>query len=456
MPVGLDVEAKNVNTDVEVANVSGDDVARYKLPFIERNVHAADVSEPSDSANCGAVDDAIWSVNLGDVVPNPTVPRAESKALSATAPSAAPFLYWNSVPVPAGVAPPPVTQVPFSAKQPDVMLIPTFDVVVAEPEMLRPDTVVVPKPVADTRSAVVDAEFATSNKFVSFTPPNTVKRAYGVDVPMPVYPPFEILKTVVEVERSVDDEMRNALVDEAIPNVHANASAPTWIGTSPIAVLDGSPNDATPVFEIEKSVVVAVAVDDATAKSMLPTSVSVAYAWTDNFAHGDDVPTPRRLLVLSNAIRSWNERFDADVQNAKRSVAPEPVTDPPPVEIHEPLKAKQPAVMFKPLLNVDVAEPVTLKIAIEVEPVDESSVKIDDDVVANVDGDDVEIYNLLLIARKLNGAFVAEPSANVSCGRVDDATVSVHCGVVVPRPNAPIADEYALAVTPPNEPPLLY
>ena len=164
---------------------------------------------------------------LGDVVPNPTAPRAESKALRATAPNEPPFRYWSSVPEPEGEPEPPPTHVLFIAKQPDVMLIPTFEVVEAEPVILRPVTVVVPNPVAETESAVVDAEFATSNNVVSVLNPNTVKRAYGDVVPIAVRPPFEMLKTVVDVERSVDDAMRNALVVDAIPNVHAFASAPT-------------------------------------------------------------------------------------------------------------------------------------------------------------------------------------------------------------------------------------
>ena len=55
----------------------------------------------------------------------------------------------------------------------------------AEPVIFNPERVVVPKPVADTRSAVVEAEFETSKRLVSPTAPHTVRRAYGVDVPAP-------------------------------------------------------------------------------------------------------------------------------------------------------------------------------------------------------------------------------------------------------------------------------
>ena len=78
---------------VEVAKVLADEDARKKLPLMERKVHGLEVSDPSESASCGAVDDASVNVHLGVVVPKPTAPRAESKALKATAPNDAPFLY---------------------------------------------------------------------------------------------------------------------------------------------------------------------------------------------------------------------------------------------------------------------------------------------------------------------------------------------------------------------------
>ena len=55
------------------------------------------------------------------------------------------------------------TQVPFTAKQPEVMLYPTFEVEVAEPEMFKPESVVVPKPSAATvRNLVAFDDEATS------------------------------------------------------------------------------------------------------------------------------------------------------------------------------------------------------------------------------------------------------------------------------------------------------
>jgi hypothetical protein len=58
-----------------------------------------------------------------------------------------------------------------------VRLNPTLDVVVAWPLIARPASVVVPKPVFETLRSVVDAEFATSKRFVSVVEPNTVRRA---------------------------------------------------------------------------------------------------------------------------------------------------------------------------------------------------------------------------------------------------------------------------------------
>ena len=50
----------------------------------------------------------------------------------------------------------PVTQVPLIAKQPVVMLKPTFDVEVAWPMILNPLTVVVPKPPSATSNIDVE------------------------------------------------------------------------------------------------------------------------------------------------------------------------------------------------------------------------------------------------------------------------------------------------------------
>lgn len=199
-----------------------------------------------------------------------------------------------------------------------------------------------------------------------------------------------------------------------------------------------------PVFETEKSVVVADAVEDAIAKSILPCKVSVANACTESFAHGVDVPTPRRLFVLSIARRSWNETFDDDVQYAKRLAEPEPVTEPePPTQVPE--IEKQPVVKLMPLPKVDVAVPETSSFRMVVEAVDESKLKYDEDVVANVEADDVERYKKLLIARKLNGAFVSDPSVSVSCGVVEVEIVTrlVADGVEVPNPDKPFTKRAA-------------
>ena len=49
------------------------------------------------------------------------------------------------------------------AKHPPVRLNPTFDVDVADPEIVNPESVVVPNPVLDTFRNVVEAVLVTSN-----------------------------------------------------------------------------------------------------------------------------------------------------------------------------------------------------------------------------------------------------------------------------------------------------
>ena len=48
------------------------------------------------------------------------------------------------------------THVPFKAKHPPLRLTPTFDVDVAKPEMFKPRTVVVPKPVPEISRAEIE------------------------------------------------------------------------------------------------------------------------------------------------------------------------------------------------------------------------------------------------------------------------------------------------------------
>src|SRR3989344_6324263 len=132
----------------DVANVDGEDVAIYKFPAAERNVHGLLVDEPSKSASCGPVDDAAVSDHFGVDVPTPSTVRFVSK--------------WNSVlfeSVVASVknailfaAPPDTplpepTQVLFTAKHPPVRFQPTLLVEVANPETVSPVSVVVPNPV---------------------------------------------------------------------------------------------------------------------------------------------------------------------------------------------------------------------------------------------------------------------------------------------------------------------
>ncbi len=100
-------------------------------------------------------------------------------------------------------------QVPFTAKQPEVMLKPTLDVEVAEPETVRPESVVVPKPVAETDrklvfvdpAVLVDEAIEKSDVFES---PYCLKMKTferGVVVPMPILPDVKaIFETVDEAK----------------------------------------------------------------------------------------------------------------------------------------------------------------------------------------------------------------------------------------------------------------
>ena len=60
------------------------------------------------------------------------------------------------------------------------------------------------------------------------------------------------------------------------------------------------------------------------------------------------------------------------------------------------------------------------------------------EVVAKVDGEEVEKYRFPPAERKFHGAFVSDPSVSASCGPDADETVScAGLGVVVPIPIAP-------------------
>src|SRR3989344_331054 len=97
------------------------------------------------------------------------------------------------------------------AKQPEVILNPTSEVEVALPEMLRPESVVVPKPVAATERNFVAFEVeATSNSgFVCVVVACTAKVAKGVEVPSPKFP-FEESK-----RNCVPPAFPNRIVEEA-------------------------------------------------------------------------------------------------------------------------------------------------------------------------------------------------------------------------------------------------
>ena len=78
-------------------------------------------------------------------------------------------------------------QTPFTATHPPVTLKPTLDVLVALPEIVSPDTVVVPKPVLATVShgAVV---LPTQNEKLSPATELTASLAAGDVVPTPSFP----------------------------------------------------------------------------------------------------------------------------------------------------------------------------------------------------------------------------------------------------------------------------
>ena len=80
----------------------------------ERIVQAFEVSEPSESASCALVEDAIWSVKRGVEVPRPKVVRLSfQKKLEALLESDVPLENWTEPDAPLADEPP--TQVPFTA-----------------------------------------------------------------------------------------------------------------------------------------------------------------------------------------------------------------------------------------------------------------------------------------------------------------------------------------------------
>ena len=93
----------------------------------------------------------------------------------------------------------------------------------------------------------------------------------------------------------------------------------------------------------------------------------------------------------------------------------------PPV-MHTLLTEKHPVARLIPAPKVEVAEPVTSRRSNVVEPVVLFRAKMAGVVVANVVGEDVEIYRVLATVRKLNGAPVAEPSESVNWGAVELAS----------------------------------
>jgi hypothetical protein len=111
-------------------------------------------------------------------------------------------------------------------------------------------------------------------------------------------------------------------------------------------------------------------------------------------------------------------------------------------ERHVLLIAKHPAWRLMPFpVKEEVAVPVTSSLRAVVEPVVALKARNEVVVVAKVVGDDVEKYRVLLMARRLNGAFVKEASVRASCGAVEEEIVRAHCGVEVPMPRAEVVAE---------------
>jgi hypothetical protein len=80
----VDPMIENADSVVD-ANVVGDEVDKKKLPMMVRNVQWLDVSDPSESASCAPVDDAIWSAHCGVVVPIPIYPDCAMRIRSRSA-----------------------------------------------------------------------------------------------------------------------------------------------------------------------------------------------------------------------------------------------------------------------------------------------------------------------------------------------------------------------------------
>lgn len=75
---------------VDVAKVLGLEVPIYRVPPAVLKLHWFDVSEPSESESCGAVEVASDNRNEGDVVPIPNVPRLPSNVKKGEVPGTKP------------------------------------------------------------------------------------------------------------------------------------------------------------------------------------------------------------------------------------------------------------------------------------------------------------------------------------------------------------------------------
>ncbi len=169
---------------------------------------------PPSTERPAVTESAEFAEETVSVATEPKVVRPEvlvKYARPETAMSVVVAIWYGSA---ADVLPP--TQTPPIAKQPPERLIPTFEVEVAEPEMVRPESVVVPKPSAATvRNCVVGTDEAIWN--AGAVCPDCVctpRVPNGVEVPIPSLP------MISRSAAKVDD------AETMTPTVVVGASAP--------------------------------------------------------------------------------------------------------------------------------------------------------------------------------------------------------------------------------------
>ena len=160
------------------------------------------MSDPSESASCGAEDEATERVNFGVEVPRPNVSRVSSqKKLVASPVKVVPFANCTApVPPAAEVEPPVERQVLSTAKQPSVMLRPFAKVEVAVPVCAKFKTESPPEKVEVALPCTV-------RKPVVVAPPETKSPVACPPAPRVVEPVAKMLPPWIKplAEKAVDD-----------------------------------------------------------------------------------------------------------------------------------------------------------------------------------------------------------------------------------------------------------